>query len=151
MRKIYLTNNGLQEILEGQDNLIQDDWIKCELDENGQPYIKYLADGKPDLVEIEKELNEKIYNDKWDLVSKYLTNEIPNILDNNGNEYIVKNGEIENIRKKFFDWNDTESYNWVQYNIPTFVTHKLQLAVVMQKYNELEQLKINEIFELGEV
>jgi len=94
---------------------------------------------------------EKIYNDKWDLVSNYLINEIPNILDNNGNEYIVKNGEIENIRKKFFDWNDTESYNWIQYNIPTFVTHKVQLAVVMQKYNELEQQKINEIFELGEV
>ena len=56
MRNIYLTNNGLHEILEGQDDLIQDDWILCELDENGQPYIKYLADGKPDLVEIEKQL-----------------------------------------------------------------------------------------------
>ncbi len=57
MRKIYITNNGLHEILEGQDNLIQDDWvIKCELDKNGQPYTKYLANGKPDLVAIEKQL-----------------------------------------------------------------------------------------------
>ena len=28
MRKIYQTNNGLQEVLEGQDFLIQDNWIK---------------------------------------------------------------------------------------------------------------------------
>jgi len=41
--------------------IIKDDWIKCELNENGQPYIKYLPDGKPDLVEIEKiELAELI-------------------------------------------------------------------------------------------
>jgi len=49
MRKIYLTNNGLQEILEGQDFLIKDDWVKCELKEDGTPYKNYNTDGTPDL------------------------------------------------------------------------------------------------------
>jgi len=60
MRKIYITNNGLHEILEGQDNLIQEDWVKCELDKNGQPYTKYLGDGKPDLVKEQALLDAKV-------------------------------------------------------------------------------------------
>lgn len=55
MRKIYLTNNGLVEILEGQDNLIKSDWVKVQLKSDGSPYAYYSQDGTPDLVKIQEE------------------------------------------------------------------------------------------------
>ena len=59
MRKIYLTSNGLHEILEGQDNLIKEDWVKCELKEDGTPYSNYNIDGTPDLVKEQEDIDAK--------------------------------------------------------------------------------------------
>jgi hypothetical protein len=73
MRKIYITNNGLQEILEGQDFLIRDDWVKCELDEDGGPHSNYKADGTPDIPKITEEKEKENIANKVEENKRYLS------------------------------------------------------------------------------
>jgi len=154
MRKIYLTNNGLQEILEGQDFLIKDDWVKCELKEDGTPYTYYNEDGTPDLVEEAKDEANKTYNEKWNLVSEYLINDIPNIsntlIGGEVHEFIVKGSNIDSIKNIAISPSSQDTtYEWVQLGIPTFQTTKAELSIILMEYEKLQQAKINEIFGLG--
>jgi len=139
--KLYKdANDKIYSITEIQKLLVKEDWIEITEDER-------------DLIIAEKNnptTDKEIYDNKWDQVNTYLLNEIPNITDQNGNEYIVSGDNIDKIRQKYFDWNDTDSYKWVQFGIDTFNTDKVELGIIMQKYNTLEQNKINEVFELGD-
>ena len=59
--KYYInTNKELFGIEQGQEFLIQSDWIECILQEDGIPFSKYNTDGTPDLeaIQIEQVANE---------------------------------------------------------------------------------------------
>ncbi len=100
----------------------------------------------------ENKKNEIDFNNNWDLVDEYLANDIPNIITEETNhEFIVKNNQIDIIRKKYEEWNVDSSYPWIQFGIEPFITHKSELGMVIQKYSELEQAKIAEVFETGSV
>ena len=54
--KYYInTNKELFGVEQGQEFLIQSDWIECTLQEDGMPYSKYNTDGTPDLEAIQAE------------------------------------------------------------------------------------------------
>jgi hypothetical protein len=124
---------------------------QVETKEDGTPYTYYNEDGTPDLVKEE----DKIYNDKWNLVSEYLKNDIPNISNtiNGGevHEFIVKGNNIDSIKNILISPSSQDTiYEWVQLGIPTFQTTKAELSIVLIEWEKLQQAKINEVFGIGE-
>ena len=62
MRKIYITQTGLKEVSPIQAHLVEDDWVLCQLKEDGTPYKFYNADGTPDLIKEQVEAVEQARN-----------------------------------------------------------------------------------------
>lgn len=97
-----------------------------------------------------EELAEQEYNQKWQLINEYLANDIPNFVNpSTGHEFIVKGSHIQDIKGEYFDWLDSDSFDWEQYGIPTFKTNKAELGIVISYVKEEKQKKIVEVFGLG--
>lgn len=136
-------------ILAGHKNISQ-----VETKEDGSYATYYNEDGTIDTDKEEEAEADKNYNDKWDLVSEYLKNDIPNISNtvNGGevHEFIVKGNNIDSIKNILISPSSQDTiYEWVQFGIPTFQTTKAELSIVLIEWEKLQQAKINEVFEIG--
>jgi len=89
---------------------------------------------------------EELYQKDWEEINKYFDKDIPNYTNpDTGNIFDITTSSLLDIERKEKIAKDDAVINWSTDKDNEFSTTKAELFIVLQKADELRQLKVNEV------
>jgi len=89
---------------------------------------------------------EELYQKDWEEINKYFDKDIPKYTNpTTGNTFDITTSSLLDIERKEKIAKDDAVINWSTDKDNEFSTTKAELFIVLQKADELRQLKVNEV------